>query len=75
MGLLSVGPILAEKLHIIWLMAEDPGLDLECHGSPDVKTPGLNTMVKEGTLYKQSTAPTRFAHLTQKNPVERSTGL
>lgn len=44
----------AEKPNIIWLMAEDMGLDLECYGMPGVKTPNLNRMAKEGILYKKA---------------------
>lgn len=44
----------AEKPNIIWLMAEDMGLDLGCYGMPGVKTPNLNKMAKEGILYKKA---------------------
>ncbi len=43
-----------EQPNIIWLMAEDMGLDLECYGMPAVKTPNLNKMAKEGTLYSRT---------------------
>lgn len=44
----------AKTPNIIWLMAEDMGLDLECYGMPGVKTPHLNKMAKEGILYKKA---------------------
>ncbi|MGJ8695383.1 MAG: sulfatase family protein [Verrucomicrobiaceae bacterium] len=44
----------AEKPNIIWLMAEDMGLDLECYGMPGVKTPHLNQMAKEGILFQKA---------------------
>ncbi|YCM42074.1 sulfatase [Verrucomicrobiaceae bacterium 227] len=42
------------KPNIIWIMAEDMGLDLECYGMPGVKTPHLNQMAKEGILYQKA---------------------
>jgi len=44
----------AKKPNIIWLMAEDISTDLECYGMPDVKTPFLNEMAKEGILFKNA---------------------
>lgn len=41
----------SERPNVIWLMAEDMGLDLECYGMPGVKTPNLNQMASEGALY------------------------
>ena len=43
-----------EKPNIIWLMAEDMGLDLECNGMVGVKTPNLNRMAKEGALFTRA---------------------
>lgn len=40
-----------DKPNIIWLMAEDISLDLECYGMPAVKTPTLNKMAKEGVKF------------------------
>ncbi len=34
--------------NIIWLMAEDIGLDIECYGMQAVKTPVLNNLAEEG---------------------------
>lgn len=51
---LFTGIAQAEKPNIIWLMAEDMGLDLECYGMPGVKTPHLNKMAEEGILYKKA---------------------
>jgi N-sulfoglucosamine sulfohydrolase len=44
----------AEKPNIIWLMAEDMGLDLECYGMAGVKTPNLNKMAEEGARYTKA---------------------
>lgn len=40
--------------NIIWLMAEDMGLDLECYGMAGVKTPNLNRLAKEGALFNRA---------------------
>lgn len=40
-----------QKPNIIWLMAEDIGLDLECYGMPAVKTPVLNKLADEGIKF------------------------
>lgn len=53
-ALLVSTPAFGGKPNIIWLMAEDMGLDLECYGMPGVKTPNLNKMAKEGILYKKA---------------------
>ncbi len=50
-GSLAAG---AAKPNIIWLMAEDMGLDLECYGMPAVKTPVLNKMASEGALFTKA---------------------
>lgn len=41
----------AEKPNIIWLMAEDMSLDLQCYGMPAVKTPNIDRMAKEGVMF------------------------
>ena len=43
--------IAQEKPNIIWIMAEDISLDLECYGMAAVKTPHLNKMAKEGIRF------------------------
>jgi N-sulfoglucosamine sulfohydrolase len=40
-----------DKPNIIWLMAEDISLDLECYGMKAVKTPHLNKMASEGVRF------------------------
>ena len=37
--------------NIIWLMAEDIGPDLSCHGTPGVDTPNLDKLAAEGARY------------------------
>lgn len=39
------------KPNIIWLMAEDMSLDLECYGMKAVKTPNLNKMAEAGIRF------------------------
>ncbi|WP_111708852.1 sulfatase family protein [Lutibacter citreus] len=41
----------AKKPNIVWIMAEDMSIDLECYGMKAVKTPYLNKMAKEGILF------------------------
>lgn len=40
-----------DKPNIIWLMAEDIGLDIECYGMPAVKTPNLNKLAEDGIKF------------------------
>lgn len=52
-------PVLAQKKevkkpNIIWLMAEDMSLDLECYGMQAVKTPNLNKIASEGVRFDNS---------------------
>lgn len=44
----------AKKPNIIWLMAEDMSIDLECYGMPNVKTPHLNKMASEGIRFNNA---------------------
>ncbi|WP_245799610.1 sulfatase family protein [Cellulophaga omnivescoria] len=44
-------PTETKKPNIIWIMAEDMSTDLACYGMPDVKTPFLDKMAKEGVLF------------------------
>ncbi len=44
-------PKKADQPNIIWLMAEDMSLDLECYGMPAVKTPNLNRMAANGVRF------------------------
>lgn len=50
----SADPAKADQPNIIWLMAEDMGLDLECYGMPGVRTPNLNQLAAEGALFTKA---------------------
>ncbi|AWG23273.1 sulfatase [Flavobacterium faecale] len=53
-SLLTVSAIAQKEIkrpNIIWIMAEDMSLDLECYGMEAVKTPNLNKMAAEGIRY------------------------
>jgi len=50
-GSLALSANAKEKPNIIWLMAEDIGLDIECYGMPAVKTPNLNKLAEEGIKF------------------------
>ncbi|WP_303317241.1 sulfatase [Flavivirga abyssicola] len=46
-------------LNILWINGDDLGRELACYGNPDVKTPNMDRIAKEGVLYTNafSTAP------------------
>ena len=44
----------AGRPNIIWLMAEDMGLDLGCYGMKGVKTPNLDKLAQEGMLFTKA---------------------
>ncbi|MEL7118714.1 MAG: sulfatase [Bacteroidota bacterium] len=60
----------AQRPNIIWIMAEDISIDLACYGMAAVKTPFLDQLAQEGTLYENafctasSCTPSRNAMLT-----------
>ena len=41
-----------DQPNIIWLMAEDIGLDIECYGMAAVKTPHLNKLAEQGIKFE-----------------------
>lgn len=68
---LSLSALVAQdKPNIIWLMAEDMSLDLECYGMKAVKTPNLNKMAEEGIRFDNCyvtnpiSSPSRSAMMT-----------
>ncbi|MGS0525274.1 sulfatase family protein [Zobellia nedashkovskayae] len=65
-----------EQPNIIWLMAEDMSVDLECYGMKGVKTPNLNKMAEEGVKFENCfvtnpiCSPSRSAMLTGTHQVK-----
>jgi N-sulfoglucosamine sulfohydrolase len=49
--MISVNQVKSEQLNIIWLMAEDMSLDLECYGMKGLQTPNLNKLAEQGVMY------------------------
>ncbi|MEM9337503.1 MAG: sulfatase [Bacteroidota bacterium] len=45
-----------EPLNILWINADDLGRELACYGNPDVKTPNLDQLAREGVLYANAYA-------------------
>ena len=47
------------KPNIIWINADDLGVELGCYGNPDVKTPNIDKLASQGVLYSKAyaTAP------------------
>jgi len=59
-----------ERPNIIWLMAEDISIDLECYGIKAVKTPNLNALAENGIKFTNCyctnsiSSPSRSAMMT-----------
>ncbi len=65
----------AEKPNVIFILADDLGWgDLGCYGHPQIKTPHLDRLAKEGTLFTQFyvngsvCSPSRTAFMTGQYP-------
>jgi arylsulfatase A-like enzyme len=48
-----------DRPNIIWIIAEDLGTELSCYGRADVRTPNLDRLAAQGTIYENchTTAP------------------
>ncbi len=46
----------AEPLNILWINADDLGRELACYGNPDIKTPHIDKLAQQGTLYANAYA-------------------
>lgn len=79
LGLLSAGLALTgcseqaavpQRPNILFIIAEDMSLDLECYGCKGVQTPNLNRLAQSGVLYTNArccssiSSPTRSAMMT-----------
>jgi uncharacterized sulfatase len=55
-----------ERPNIVWIISDDLGPELGCYGYPDVATPNLDRLAKEGTRFTKafSTAPVCSASRT-----------
>lgn len=49
----------ADRPNVLWLIGEDLGPELGCHGTPEVSTPNLDRLAADGVRYTRaySTAP------------------
>ena len=73
--------IIVEKKqpNIIWLMAEDMSTDLACYGLPNVKTPYLDKMAREGIRFDNAfvtnpiCSPSRSAMIIGTHQVKTNT--
>ncbi|QHI39265.1 Arylsulfatase [Kordia antarctica] len=65
--------------NIIWLMAEDMSTDLACYGLPNVKTPYLDKMAKDGVRFDNAfvtnpiCSPSRSAMIIGTHQVKTNT--
>ncbi|MDF1739648.1 MAG: sulfatase-like hydrolase/transferase [Verrucomicrobiales bacterium] len=56
----------ADRPNVVWIVSDDLGPELGCYGYPDVATPNLDRLAKEGTRFTNafSTAPVCSASRT-----------
>ena len=64
-----VAPVLAvadDRPNVVWIVSDDLGPELGCYGYPDIATPNLDRLAKEGTRFTNafSTAPVCSASRT-----------
>jgi len=70
LAILLIGiPVLAtadERPNVVWIVSDDLSPELGCYGYPEVATPNLDRLAKEGTLFTKafSTAPVCSASRT-----------
>jgi N-sulfoglucosamine sulfohydrolase len=50
--LLTGGAVFGAPRNVVLFIADDMGQDAGCYGNPDVKTPALDQLAREGTLYR-----------------------
>lgn len=43
-----------KPLNILWINADDLGRELACYGNSDIKTPNIDKLAKQGTLYSNA---------------------
>lgn len=66
-----------ERPNVIFILADDMGWgDLNCYGNPRIRTPNLDRLAKQGTLYEQFyvcgsvCSPTRASFMSGRFPAE-----
>lgn len=69
-GLSSAASNRAERPNILWICAEDMSANMSCYGETTIRTPNIDRMAAEGTLFKQAfvtepvCSPSRSAMVT-----------
>ncbi len=63
---LSLGLFAEEKPNILWIVADDLGLELGCYGDEDSKTPNIDRLASESVIFRNAyaTAPVCSASRT-----------
>lgn len=56
--LVGVAPLspAAERPNVLWIVADDLGVELGCYGHPDAETPNIDRLASEGTLFSRAFA-------------------
>jgi len=63
-----------ERPNILWIIADDLGVELGCYGNPDVKTPNIDRLASQGIRYTKAYAtapicsPSRSSMITGMYP-------
>lgn len=58
------------KKNVVWIVVDDMGIELPCYGTKTIKTPNIDRLVKEGTLFTNAfltasiSSPSRSAMIT-----------
>lgn len=47
----------ARPLNVLWIIAEDMGPELGCHGTPEARTPHIDRLAREGVRFRWAFSP------------------